>query len=571
MKNFKPGIATVAEICARKGVRHFVISSGSRSAPLTLALVRHRELHCLPVVDERSAGFMALGMAQQLRQPVGLVCTSGTAGLNYAPAVAEAFYQQIPLLVFTADRPPEWIDQQDGQTIHQDALFGPHTRARFQLPVDDTHPDALWHLERIVSDAINAATWPVPGPVHVNVPLREPLYTRKPWPPATTPKIVNVPRSTPHLPEAAWGDLLETWKQASKKLVIIGLHPANPTLTEMLKRLESDASVVVVPDVTANVSPGVGVGMVDFILEGKAEPLLKALAPELLLSFGGPVVSKNLKLFLRRFKPRRHWHVQPFAPGVDTFQALTDILPVPPDYLLERLTQGARATGGPSSGEGSYQAAWRRLDAAVREALARFFEAAPHSELSAMARVLEALPEGSHLQLGNSFIVRMANMIGLPRDRAIRVNSNRGTSGIDGTVSTAVGAALTSHKLTTLMVGDLAFFYDRNGLWYDPLPDNLRIVVINNQGGGIFRLLEGAQEQPELEQFFAMPHGRTAKRTAEDHGLAYIFCDDPADLARTLRTFFQPGDRPAVLEIGTDKTVNVEVFSQLKETMKEIQ
>ncbi|RMD87744.1 MAG: 2-succinyl-5-enolpyruvyl-6-hydroxy-3-cyclohexene-1-carboxylic-acid synthase, partial [Calditrichaeota bacterium] len=176
MSAFKPGIVNIAEICARKEVCHFVLSPGSRSAPLSLAFLRHPKIQCRILVDERAAAFVALGMAQQLRRPVGLVCTSGTAALNYAPAVAEAYYQQIPLLIFTADRPPEWIDQNDGQTIHQRDLYAPHCRASFELPVDDTHPDARWHVARIISEAINTTLWPVPGPVHINVPLREPLY-----------------------------------------------------------------------------------------------------------------------------------------------------------------------------------------------------------------------------------------------------------------------------------------------------------------------------------------------------------------------------------------------------------
>ena len=189
MTEFKQSILNIAEICSQKNISDIIISPGSRSAPLTLAFLRHPKLTCRTIVDERSAAFIALGLAQQTERPVGLVCTSGTAGLNYGPAVAEAYYQQIPLLVFTADRPPEWIDQNDGQTIHQGEMYGKHCCGYFELPVDDTHPDAKWHSERIISEAINKSLWPIPGPVHVNVPLREPLYPKSDFEYQNDPKI----------------------------------------------------------------------------------------------------------------------------------------------------------------------------------------------------------------------------------------------------------------------------------------------------------------------------------------------------------------------------------------------
>ena len=171
-----PLIRRVVQICADKGVREFVVAPGSRSAPLTVALSQHPLIRCRVVYDERAAGYIALGLAQQLRRAVGLVCTSGTAAVNFGPAVVEAFYQQVPLLVFTADRPPEWIDQQDNQAIHQQGLYAPHVRGSFVLPVDDGHPDTTWFAARVTAQAIELAQGWEPGPVHVDVPLREPLY-----------------------------------------------------------------------------------------------------------------------------------------------------------------------------------------------------------------------------------------------------------------------------------------------------------------------------------------------------------------------------------------------------------
>ncbi|MBC8082789.1 MAG: 2-succinyl-5-enolpyruvyl-6-hydroxy-3-cyclohexene-1-carboxylic-acid synthase, partial [Hymenobacter sp.] len=171
-------IHNIAEICARHGITDVVLSPGSRSAPLTLAFARHPALTVRVVPDERAAAFIALGMAQAQRRVVVLVCTSGTAGLNYAPAVAEAYFQQIPLVIFTADRPPEWIDQLDGQTVRQHNLYGAHAKGAFEFPVDTSHADAKWHSARLINEAINLAQAAPAGPVQVNVPLREPFYPK---------------------------------------------------------------------------------------------------------------------------------------------------------------------------------------------------------------------------------------------------------------------------------------------------------------------------------------------------------------------------------------------------------
>ena len=169
-------VVNIAEICARKGVENVVLSPGSRCAPLTIAFARHPKLTVRTVSDERAAAFIALGMAQTTGKPTVLICTSGTAALNYAPAVAEAFFLQVPLLVLTADRPPEWIDQLDGQTIRQQQVYGQHIKRSFDFPVALENPDAVWHTERMVSEALNEAVAYPAGPVHINVPLREPFY-----------------------------------------------------------------------------------------------------------------------------------------------------------------------------------------------------------------------------------------------------------------------------------------------------------------------------------------------------------------------------------------------------------
>ncbi len=451
MNEFKPGVVEIAEICARKHVKHFVLSPGSRSAPLTLAFLRHPELSCRMVVDERAAGFVALGLAQQLAEPVGLVCTSGTAALNYAPAVTEAFYQEVPLLVFTADRPPEWIDQNDGQTIHQHNLYGDHCRAFIDLPVDDSHPDARWQIQRSISEAINLTRWPVSGPVHINVPLREPLYPESKFVYPERHRVVSVAPVRTELAGETWNQLLEVWRRSKKRLIVAGLHRPDPELAHHLGSF-AHLGAVLLADVTSNCHVPQEIHKFDAIL-GASPSVLQELAPDLLVTLGGPVVSKNLKLFLRKFKPQAHWQLQPHARCIDPFQSLTQIIPTSPAYFFSELSR--RLSGDVEKAQvaesEAYVAGWQALASRAEKVLSTVLNEFPDCELSAMERILRHLPAGSNLQLGNSSIVRWANLLGFPDAQNCTVNSNRGTSGIDGTVSTAVGAALATARLTTLV------------------------------------------------------------------------------------------------------------------------
>ena len=525
-------------------------------------------------MDERAAGFMALGLAQQTRTPVGLVCTSGTAVLNYGPAVAEAFYQQIPLLVFTADRPPEWIDQQDGQTIRQQNIYGPHCRGSFNLPVDYTHPDAQWHAERIMAEAINRATTPIPGPVQINVPLREPLYppSGQLIDPQANPKTIQLLPTHSTLPQAEWQNLLSVWKRARKKLIVGGMRDVLPT---GLDRFQSDPTVAIIADLTANIHQTVGrLPHWELALETKSAPILDELAPDLLVTFGGPIVSKSFKLFLRQHRPEAHWHIDPGGQIIDTFQSLTQVIPLQAATFFATLAHlAAEQTDSPlpSDPAPDYFDTWQTLGKKASEWQISFLAEAPFNEFQAVYDCLRALPEPSHLQLSNSMPIRYANLIGLA-GRNIRVNSNRGTSGIDGCLSTAVGAAWATDRLTTLITGDLAFFYDRNALWHKHVPANLRVIILNNHGGGIFKLIDGPGNlsAAELEDYFFTPHPLTAKNTATDFNCDYFYCKDRITLNQQLGEFFGSRPKAAILEIDTDSAVNTTVFRQFKAMLAEL-
>ncbi|MBW7884797.1 MAG: 2-succinyl-5-enolpyruvyl-6-hydroxy-3-cyclohexene-1-carboxylic-acid synthase [Caldilineaceae bacterium] len=560
-----PLIELAIHICAESGVRDFVVAPGSRSAPLVVALARHPLMATRVIYDERAAGYVALGLAQQLRQPVGLVCTSGTAAVNFAPAVVEAYYQEIPLLIFTADRPPEWIEQQDNQAIQQTSLYAPHVRGSFVLPMDDGHPDTRWHAARLTAEAVALCRYPRPGPVHINTPLREPLYP----PPAHRPdftipvRFAQTMATAPVLSEASWATLLPAWQQAPRKLIVAGMHPANTALRAALSTLSADPDVAVFADITANLFPdGAPLAQADMVLGSRDPQVLEALRPDLVVHFGGQVTSKYVKDLLRTHRPDQLWRVQPAGVAADTYQAATHVIPMAPAAFFAKLVAKRSA---PAASD--YAKTWHAFNKTANHALFRFLDGAPFGEFQAVYHVLHALPPGSRLQLANSMPVRYANFIGaLPGHLPAQVNANRGTSGIDGTVSTAVGAALVDNLLTTLIVGDLAFFYDRNGLWHNHLPPNLRIVLLNNHGGGIFDIIEGPNrlDAATRARFFLTPQPLSARRTAEDHGLAYYYAADAAGLAAQLPTFFAAGDQPALLEIDTDMETNRTVFQAFR-------
>ena len=575
-------LAQIAQICAEQGLTNVVISPGSRSAPLTAAFASHPVMQCRVVYDERSAAYIALGLAQQTGRPTILICTSGTAALNYTPAVAEAFYQRVPLLILTADRPPEWIDQQDNQAIHQDRLYEPHLRASYSFPTDLSHPDARWHARRVFGEAIARCTHPVAGPVHINVPLREPLYVMEGGKEGNEGK----PESSQGSSETAgrvvwmagqaaltgesWAELMPQWQAARRKLIVAGMNRPEPRLQDALHTLGERSDVAVIADITANLFPhGTLLCHADALLGAKKLAVLADLQPDLVVSFGGPVTSKAIKQFLRSAHPSAHWRVQPAGPVPDTYQNLTHLLPAEPAGFFEQLVDRLSANNSATN----YASDWRSLEQQAAVAIARFLQAAPFGEFKACWQVMQALPAGSVLQLGNSMPIRYANLISLaPQSVLAGVYGNRGVSGIDGTVSTAVGAALASDRLTTLITGDLALFYDRNGLWHRHLPPNLRIVVLNNHGGGIFDIIDGPNRLPPTlhETYFLTPQPLTAQRTAADHELDYLHAADDDGLHSALSRFFQPSERPVIMEVETTMAVNTRIFEQFRQMIAAI-
>nr|WP_299172784.1 2-succinyl-5-enolpyruvyl-6-hydroxy-3-cyclohexene-1-carboxylic-acid synthase [uncultured Allomuricauda sp.] len=564
-----PSAQTLVLYFKSRGIKNIVISPGSRNAPLTISFTKNPFFSCFSVVDERCAAFFALGMAQQLQQPVAVICTSGSALLNYYPAVAEAFYSDIPLVVVSADRPPYKIDVGDGQTIRQEKVFEKHIAYNANLKLDVSHatetiaefdPELLStsqaeiqkYNEAELNQTLHVAV-EEQAPVHINVPFEEPLYG--------TIEDCQLQISEPAKEVAKEMDLenLEeiktAWNQSQRKMVLIGVNQPDSIDQDILEKLATDESVLVFTETTSNVHHSNFFPSIDSIIapieksENKEE-LFDELRPEVLLTFGGLIVSKKIKAFLRKYKPNFHWHIDT-KKAYDTFFCLSEhIRQHPNDFLKTILVNNTIAS--------DYQKRWNDVKKRYEEKRQEYADRIPFSDFKVFDHLQKNIPEGYQVHLANSSTVRYTQLF--PMHPSLKVFCNRGTSGIDGSTSTAVGASIHNKNPTLLVTGDLSFFYDSNGLWNAYVRPDFRIILINNSGGGIFRILPGKEDSEEFSIFFETHHGQNAESLAKMYGFQYQKADNLSDLKGHLEDFYVNSGHPKILEVFTPRLKNDKIL-----------
>lgn len=505
---------------------------------------------------------MALGMAQQLQEPVVLICTSGTAALNFYPAIAEAYYQKIPLLVLTADRPPELLNQQDGQMIMQHNVYGKHVLGSFDLPCYAHGKENLQETANIVAKALEISNGEEKGPVHINVPLSEPLYPNKKEEQLNKLNALHIHTKTySEKPVTVLTSRQKNaWQQSKKKLILVGQLPVNNALFTVLFELKKQQDIVIVCDVLSNKQTVSTALHADFIVSHSNEKVLKELEPDMIISFGGPVLSKSMKLWLKKQKPKNHFRIQQQEDLVNTYGNVTDFIK---GDFVETLNVLNEVTNKFEEAKSNYQKQWETLEEKALISIKKFIDKAGFSELQATNYILQNLPHACNLQIANSSIIRYVSSLG-NLNASWEINGNRGTSGIDGCTSTAVGAALINNRQTVLLTGDVGFLYDRNALWNKYVPKNLRVIVLNNYGGGIFSLIDGPSKHKEQLSYFTTPHKSSIKNTVLDNDLDYYFCQTEKELKSILKKFLEPGKKAAVLEISLDMKSSSEVFSKFK-------
>lgn len=556
-------IQSLVEHCVQKGIEHVVISPGSRNAALTIAFTNHPKIKTYSIVDERCASFFAMGIAQQTRKPVVISCTSGSAALNFAPGIVEAYYQKVPLIVMTADRPNEWIDQGEGQSIRQENIYANYIKKSFNFPNQFHTENDHWHAERLLSEAINVSEEKGnQGPVHINIPFTEPLYnlTEEKYQPK---KVIH----NHHLDVALTDDtkqaLLEEWRKHDRKVIVVGQMVPDGRLNGILKELSEKDALVVLKETTSNLNDVKSIASIDRLMVSIEEDP-EGFQAGLLISIGDAIVSKKVKAYFRKYKAKAHWHIHPSGETKDTYQSLTDLFQVEPSVVLQELVNETV-----SEEQKKYVQTWNERNLHLIEEQAHFDKNAPYSDYLVFKELMQSIPNGSNIQLGNSTVVRYSNLFEL--SNAYRFDCNRGTSGIEGVVSTAAGASIINQENTTVITGDVSFFYDSNALWNNYIQKGLKIILINNGGGGIFNIIPGPSTVDDSSTYFETEHQLDASKLADSFNVAYSNCNNLETLQNSITSLYS-SDKTEILEVFTDRKLSAEVlkkyFEQLKELVK---
>ncbi len=544
-----PLAQSILEICQQKGVQHIVISPGSRNAPLTIGFTNNPYFNCYSIADERCAAFFALGIAQQIQKPVAVVCTSGSALLNYYPAFAEAFYSQIPLIVFSADRPQSKIDIGDGQTIRQENVFANHSLFNANL-----NENASIANDVLIQEAISISITKK-GPVHVNIPFEEPLYE-------TVSERTYFP--TIIKKDSSKNDFIfdsnfkQKWDNASKKLVLVGELFPNSVEQKYVDSLGNDSSIVVLTEKTSNLHHISFIDQIDTLITPFSDKDFEVFQPEILLTFGGMVVSKRIKSFLRKYQPQEHWHVDELR-AYDTYGALSQHFKTSPNTFFSHLLNEKSIE---SDYKSSIATVWKSR--VVQHRL--YTNTVPFSDFKVFDFISQNLPKNSQLQVSNSSAIRYIQLFDL--DTTIAVFCNRGTSGIDGSTSTAIGASVVNNKATIFITGDISFLYDSNALWNNYIPSTFKIILLNNGGGGIFRILPGHQETETFTTYFETSHHLNASHLAKMYDLNYYSASDENSLTTSFTSFLNSNEKPTILEIFTPEKSNDNILLDFFKALK---
>ena len=554
-------VQKIVSACESYGIKHIVVCPGSRNAPFSIAFDNHPAFSTYVVHDERSAAFFALGMIDQLGSPVAIVCTSGSAIQNFSPAVSEAFYRQLPLVVISADRPKNWIDQGDGQTIRQSNVLRDHAMYVTELSDDIESDEYSWYAKRELNQAFSQVTNPWKGPIHINVGLHEPLYDVQEVKESTFSKVEFV--ATENIIDK---EILSNLRKeiSGKVLVLCGQMNRNDSLQKILADFAENTNVAVLVENTSNLSDTRFVHCIDRTLNLISEGEIEKFIPDLLITLGDAVVSKKIKTFLRKNKPKQHWKIGYAFPHMDTYQSVTHVFQMDTvSFFKQLLSEQSEIHSN------NYGSLWRQKDYVAKDKSVEFLDHVEFSDLQVFDYIFQYLPERSFLHMANSSVVRYCQLFDpIP---GIDFYGNRGTSGIDGSTSTAVGASVANQdKLHVLITGDVSFFYDSNALWNNYLGKNLRVILINNSGGGIFRIIPGPSTSPQRDTFFEATHETNAEGLCKSFNVNYQAVNSIFALQTVLTDFFTESlnQRPKVVEIFTPREKNAEVLDEYFQFIK---
>lgn len=543
----------LVHICEKKGIKHVVFSPGSRNAALVISFNEQSYFNCITIPDERVAAFYAMGLAQQIEKPVIMACTSGSAALNYGPAIAEAYYQKIPLLVITADRPVEWIDQRAGQTMRQQNVYANYIKKSIQLTQEAVHQDDLWYNDRLICEAIDTTMLDSKGPVHINIPFREPLYQTASALDLSEVKIVETPSTTRVLSEHSMNSLQSEWNEYRSKLILVGQQFPDGALDQRLTKFIDDATVVILTETTSNIAIDGVHSCIDRFITSVDEAEMKSYIPELLITIGGAIVSKKIKALFQKHKPKAHWNINADEHYIDTYQSLTKNIKTDPVTFFNKLICD-------TNNSNDFAQRWAEHEEINRIKHQQFVQSCSWSDFKVFDLIQQHLPTDSDLHLANSTPIRYNQLFDKRND--LRYFANRGVSGIDGCTSTAIGSAVGSQRMTTLITGDMAFFYDSNAFWNQYLPSNIVIIIMNNGGGGIFKIIPGPKETNQYKTFFATEQNYSAEHIAKAFSCMYMSAQNENELQSNLKlAYAENNSGPVIFEVFTNEVNNEDVLS----------
>lgn len=545
------------DILMAKGVEDIVLSPGSRNAPLLIgAACRPFRRHI--ITDERTAAFTALGISMASNKPVTLACTSGTALYDYAPAIAEAFYQKIPLIVVTADRPLEWIDQDDSQTLTQPGALDKIVKGSFDIPVEHPYDDNQeWYVNRVLNEACNLALSGRRGPVHINIRLDNPLTDVIPYTPGH-PRIIGYVDNL-DLPPYLYREMADILADKTVMVTAGFMQPDNG-LNKALSAFSQLPNVVVMCETLSNLHlPGnpYSIDTTLSAIEDREKEGNHILRPDVVISVGGALVSRKLKEFIRKNPPDEHWTLGDTNPSSDCFMALSRHIEVSPARFFKGISKHLLKLNKYRKND-SFSSIWKQTRERALESHNRFIREHPEwSEMSAFHYMLKELPQKYNLFLSNGTAVRYGQLFteNIPHASF----GCRGVSGIDGTTATAAGCAMAYKGPTLLITGDMSMAYDTGIMGIGNIPGNFKIVVINNKGGGIFRFIPSTRNCVGRDELFCAAPNLPLEKLAEAYGWMYIKAESNQELQECFLPFLALKQN-AILEIKADENQSADIL-----------
>ena len=554
------------DVLIGQGLDTVVLSPGSRNAPLLIGVAARKELRKFIITDERTAGFAALGIGLASQKPVALICTSGTALYNYAPAVAEAFYQKIPLIVITADRPSQWIEQDDSQTLRQFGALKKIVKRSYDIP-EETGINAVcanpqyktereWFVNRIANEAIICATHGTPGPVHINMQFGNPLNNTIPCSDAH-PRCVRTVGSEATLPPHQSKEIAEMLIR-KKVMVVAGFMKADHNLNRALAAFSAFPNATVLCETISNIHLDGHVYMIDSLLTSLTEEQLDRMRPDIVITTGGAIVSRMLKDYIRKSEGTQHWTLADTDVSIDCFQRLSMHVDIAPAKFFRSVNGMMRHLMNKGYGieHGDYGLIWQQERERLYQRDCRRLKSVGWSELKALSEVFRRIPADYNLFLSNGTCVRYAQLLTDKLPHACF--SNRGVSGIDGTNATAWGVSVAYKGTTLLLTGDMSFAYCPEIMNLRKSGGDLRIIVVNNNGGGIFRFIKTTRDLEMREEYFCCDPEMPIKGLTEAFGWKYVHASDMNSLKDGLDILFST---PAtLLEISVDPEKSAETL-----------